>query len=425
MARNTPPSNHATGVLPDGRTIIIGGEYNGSGTEVWTNFGAIYNPATNSWSALTAPTGSGWSQIGDAQSNILANGVFLLGSCCGSPDVDATLNAKTLTWTATGAPSAGGSYQDEQGYELLPNKDVLTIDIWTNYPSGNATNAERYIPTSGTWGSAGNTPVSLPDPVACGNFEIGPAVLRGTGTVVAFGGNAGCTTPSADPTAIYNSTKNTWTSGPNVPSVCGSGSTACDLADAPGALLPNGNILFAASAGYGGHPTHFFEYTTSNTIQQVSDPLFFSASAGAFYYNFLVLPNGQILMTDFSNTPEVYTPTGSAASGLAPKITSAPSTMTRGKAYKISGTQLCGRSQGAYYGDDLQTWSNMPIVRITNTGTGAVVYGRTYNHSNRSVAANATGSTLVQVPAGAATGPSSLSVIANGIASAPVKVTIN
>lgn len=196
------------------------------------------------------------------------------------------------------------------------------------------------------------------------------------------------------------------------------------FADAPAALMPNGSILFAASSGYGSSPTHFFEFTARDQIVQVSDPLANSVNSGAYYYNFLVLPNGQILMTDFSNVAEVYTPTGSPVSGLAPTIKAASTTMVRGRSYRISGTQFSGRSQGAYYGDDSQTFSNYPIVRLTNTATGAVTYARTYNHSNHSVAPNAAGATDLAIPATTPTGASSLSVIANGIASTPVSVTI-
>ena len=320
------PQYHASAVLPDGRVIIEGGEYNGGGTGVWTNLGAIYDPLADQWTAVTAPTGASWNMIGDAQSTVLANGTFMLASCCADPDANALLDATTLTWTTTGAPSAGAGYQDEQGYELLPNTDVLTVDIWTKYNSkGDATNAERYSQSAGTWSSAGNTPVSLVDPYACQNFEIGPAVLRGDGTVVGFGGNSGCQASTADPTAIYKYKTNRWIAGPNVPAVCGSDGTAsCSLPDSPAALLPNGNILFAASANFGGKPTHFFEYTTTNTIQQVSDPLFNSTKSGAYYYNFLVLPNGQILMTDFSKDAEVYTSAGSPVAGVAPVITKVP-----------------------------------------------------------------------------------------------------
>ena len=171
------PQYFASAVLPDGRVIIMGGEYDGGNTGVWTNQGAIYDPLADSWTPVTAPAGDSWSQIGDSQSIVLADGTFMLAACCAYPDVDALFDASTLSWTSTGAPAAAGGYQDEQGYELLPNGNVLTLDIWTNFPDGGATNAEQYVPSLGTWISAGNTPVSLVDPAACGNWEIGPAAV--------------------------------------------------------------------------------------------------------------------------------------------------------------------------------------------------------------------------------------------------------
>jgi hypothetical protein len=413
-------------VLPDGRVIIMGGEYNGSSKEVWTNLGAIYDPVANKWTAVAAPTGSNWSNIGDAQSTVLEDGTFLLASCCAEPTADALFDAQTLSWTATGGPTAGDSYQDEQGYGLLPNGNVLTIDIWTNYPGGGATNAEQYVPSSGTWASAGNTPVSLVDPASCGNWEIGPEVLRADGRVVAFGGNTGCSGVSpTDPIAIYDSIHGTWSKGPNVPAACGSsGTTSCTLADAPAALLPNGNILFAASAGYGKAPTHFFEFTASNTIEQVADTVDFASSSSSYFYNFLVLPNGQILSTDFSSLLEFYTPTGSAKTAWAPVISTAPSAISPGGTYSISGSQLNGLSQGAYYGDDVQGATNYPIVTITNTASGHVFYARTFDASTASIAPDMNVSTKFTVPVSIETGTSNLVVIANGIASAPAEVSV-
>ncbi len=413
------PLYHASAVLPDGRVIIMGGEYNNF-YPVWTNLGAIYSPSSNTWAPVSAPSGSSWGLIGDAQSVVLANGTFMLGSCCAFPAADALLNASTLGWSSTGAPAAGGQYQDEQGYNLLPNGNVLTLDIWTNYPGGNAKNAEQYVPSSGTWAGAGSTPVSLVDPSQCGTWEIGPNVLRPDGTVVAFGGNTGCIGgQTADPTAIYNTANASWSAGPNVPATCGA---SCDLADAPAAMLPNGNILFAASSGFGNSPTHFFEFTAANAINQVADTLYYASSSGAYYYNFLVLPTGQVLSTDFSNIAEVYTPTGKPNASWAPVITSAPSTVFTGGTYRISGLQFNGRSQGANYGDDAQSATNYPIVRITNPVTGHVFYARTFNHSTMSDTPNAPGATSFTVPNSVELGINMLVVIANGIPSQPVKV---
>ena len=421
------PLYHASAVLPDGRLIIMGGEYNGAGA-VWTNLGAIYDPTVNAWTAVTTPTNlnavnNGDGVIGDAESAVLADGRFLLGGCCAYPDADDLLDATNLGWTATGAPNDGTiHYQDEQGYELLPDGNVLTIDIWNdNGTDWNVTAAEQYVPSSGTWVSAGNMPVSLVDP--CGNAEIGPAALRPDGTLVAFGGNAECS-PVPDPTAIYNSSQNAWTAGPNVPSKCSGGTSPCTLADAPAAVLPSGNVLIAASPGYTTAGTHFFEFTTSNTISQVSDPIKNASSSPAYAYNYLVLPSGQVLMTDFSTIPEIYTPTGSATASWAPAISNAPSALYAGGTYVIGGTQFNGLSQGAYYGDDNQASTNYPIVQITNSATGHVFYGRTFDHSTMSIAAGQEGTTNLTVPAGVETGPSSVVVIANGIASEPVNVAM-
>jgi Bacterial Ig-like domain (group 3) len=419
------PDDNASAVLPDGRVIVMGGEYNNN-LPVDTNLGAIYDPVANTWTPVSAPAGSAWSNIGDAMSTVLADGTFLLGSCCSVPPVDALLDATNLTWTSTGAPIGGAEGQSEQGYTLLPNGNVLTVDIFQSGVGYNS--AEQYDAASGIWSSANNTGTRLYD--ICDSYEIGPAPLRPDGTVVQFGGYA-CgfdnTYPSAtpDPTGIYDSTTGTWSAGPDVPVVDG---LFLSLADAPAAVLPNGNILFAASpyAGFAKEPpTHFFEFTTANAINQVADaPDGVSEFGVSIEFNFLVLPNGQILV-NFGATPQLfYTPTGSADPSWAPVISTSPSNVYPGTTYTISGTQLNGLTQGAYYGDDFQMATNYPIVQITNAATGHIFYGRTFNFSNESIAPGNSSSTNFTVPANIELGPSSLVVIANGIPSAAVSIGI-
>src|SRR5436309_645919 len=102
MPTGYAPLYFASAVLPDGRLIVEGGEYNnGSSTGAWTTLGAIYNPASNKWTSVKPP--AGWTTIGDASSTVLGNGTFLLGDCCDQPPKTALLNANTLTWTSTGA----------------------------------------------------------------------------------------------------------------------------------------------------------------------------------------------------------------------------------------------------------------------------------------------------------------------------------
>src|SRR5271154_3640784 len=65
------PQYFAAAVLPDGRVIIEGGEYN-LGSQDWTSKGALYDPTTDAWTSMLPPTG--WTSIGDGQSIVLANG---------------------------------------------------------------------------------------------------------------------------------------------------------------------------------------------------------------------------------------------------------------------------------------------------------------------------------------------------------------
>jgi len=77
------------------------------------------------------------------------------------------------------------------------------------------------------------------------------------------------------------------------------------------------------------------------------------------------------------------------------------------------------------FGDEFQNATNYPLVRITNRATGHVTYARTHDHSSMGVATGATiVSTYFDVPARMDTGSSVLEVVANGIASVPVTVTV-
>jgi hypothetical protein len=426
------PRFFSSAVLPDGRVIIEGGEYNTGCSAVWTNKGAIYDPLANTWTSVTPP--SGWAQIGDSQSTVLADGTYLQANCCDSPGTKmATLNPATLTWTPVGTGKF--DYFDEEGWTLLPDGSVLTVDAYVGTGTCGK-NTERYSPVTGTWTSAGNTPSQLADcanPANNKSFEMGPQVLRPDGTVVAFGGtlcsdaaNPNCASGALSvvtPTAIFNTANSTWTAGPNIPTVA---QRNYSLADAPAALLPNGNILFAASPNYQGFvtPTHFFEFATNNTISQVSDPTD-AGSFTSFQWNFLVLPTGQIMAveTDGSNV-WYYTPSGSPNPSWAPVITSAPRTVAPVGSYPLSGTQLNGLSQGAAYGDDQMAATNYPLVRITNTASGHVFYARTHDHSSMTVAPSVASTTNFTLPVSIERGPATMVVVANGIPSELVNIDI-
>ena len=76
-------------------------------------------------------------------------------------------------------------------------------------------------------------------------------------------------------------------------------------------------------------------------------------------------------------------------------------------------------------GDEYQSSSNYPLVQITNNSTKHVFYARTHDHSTMGVATGSQSvSTNFDVPSGIETGASSLVVIANGIPSSSVSITV-
>ena len=389
-------------VLKDGRYIIEGGEYNNNNA-VWTNLGAIYDPLTNKWKSVNPP--AGWSTIGDAQATLLNNGTYMQANCCNTQQ--AYFNPKNLTWTNITNTGKTDRF-DEEGWTLLPDGTVLTADAI------NAPHYEIYNPATKKWTTPGTIPVRLEDP---GSQEVGPIVLRPDRTVFASGA-----TPAGIPghTAIYNTTTKTWKAGPDFPKVNNT-ALACD--DAPAALEINGKVIVMTGPPVFGQGAVFFEWNGTALAKIAGPPN--APNDAAFYGHFLELPTGQLLFSDYSMDLEVFTPKGTYKSAWQPTVTTAPSTISGGQSYLIEGTQFNGLSQGAAYGDDFQDATNYPLVRITNDATKHVVYARTHGHSTMAVATKAKiVSTHFDVPAGIETGASTLEVVANGIPSAGVAVTV-
>lgn len=418
------PLYFASAILPNGRMIVEGGEYLG-GTPVWTNKGAIYNPVTNTWRSVAPP--GGWTNIGDAQSDVLANGTFMLSQACqnctsSNPILttdDALFNTTGLNWTVI--PGQGkNDPNDEEGWNLEPNGQVLTVDTWLTPTT------ELFTPSSLSWGFAGNT---VRSPVNSAAVEIGPQVVMPGGNTFVVGAGTStdiaptpCTTNTPAPTALYDYAAGRWVNGPSIPTI---GGMQFDSADGPGSILPDGNVLFDVSPCVYNAPLAFFLYNAnSNTLSPVPN-IPNAANDSTYYTRMLALPNGQVLFNDGSNHMLVYTAGGTPNPAWAPSITSISSVkFSPGQTGRLSGTQLAGLSQGAAYGDDVQDNTNFPLVRITNSKSGVVTYARTSNWSSVSIAPGAFSSTDFTVPKTTPAGASTLVVVANGIASQPVPVTI-
>jgi hypothetical protein len=401
-AWNYAPDAGASAVLADGRVIFEGGEYN-NGNFALTPMGAIYDPVADKWTKVNPP--DGWLNIGDSPSVVLADGRYAIGR---KLDMQmAALDPATMIWTLLG--TAGKSdFNSEEGWTLMPDGTILTADVL------NAPNSERYLVDQGKWISDGSTIVDLHSPTdiqGCIPYdhgcyyppgEIGPQILRPDGSVLVTGSAKQGKTAH---TSLYRPgmTENdpgTWTPGPDFPDTDNAG-------DCAASLLPNGNVLVNSVMG------RLYEYDGS-TLRQTA-----AGASGIL----LQLPSGETLLT--SGVVKVYTTTGNPDRAWAPKISALPTKLKRGHTYTVNGTQFNGLSQAAGFGDEYETSTNYPLVRITNNATGHVVYARTHDHSSMGVATGSTPvSTNFDVPAGAETGPSTLQVVANGIASKAMKVKI-
>jgi len=398
------PLYFASAVLADGRVIIEGGEYQNF-QFAFTDKGAIYDPLTNTWTSVKPP--AGWGFIGDSPSSVLPDGKFLLGRKFDKRM--AVLDPATMKWTEV--PDTGKHDENaEEGWTLLPDQSILTVDVKGNPYS------EKYISWMGEWVTAGDTPVNLQGPpqVGCIPYghnqeycppgEIGPAILRPNGTVFATGAlhqNA-----STGHTAVYQPGKNptdpgTWTAGPDFPNGDAAG-------DSYAALFTNGRVLVEGNSGI------LYEFDGSNLTA--------GPSAGIGYISLIPLPTGEVLV----GGSQVYTSKGTYTASWAPTIKTFPASVTPGSTYKISGTQFNGLSQAAAFGDENESPTNYPLVRIKNLASGHIFYARTHDHSTMGVA---TGKKIVfthfDVPTDIETGSSTLQVVANGIPSKSVNITVN
>jgi len=436
---SSPPSGYApyagaTAVLADGRVLFVGGEYNQNvytipfDPSALTNMSAIYDPVADAWTMIPPPPGTPY--IGDVASWITPTGQFVFGAKLGTQMW--SLDPVSLAWSPLSSAGKADNFAEE-GFTLLPSGAVLAIDV------ANTPHAEHYAPSLGQWISDGSTPAGLTSPTGypqgipygpapvqtvggvtygpgpAGTYfapgEIGPAILRPDRTVFAAGSAKSGQTGH---TAVYTpgasaSVAGAWAAGPDFPNGDNAG-------DSSAALLPGGNVLVA------GVSASLYEFDGAKLTATFAGPG--GANVPAVFL--LPLPSGQVLVLLSATQARLYTPVGAPKAAWAPTIATAPSSVTRGSTYTISGTQFNGLSQAAAYGDELNSSTNFPIVRFTNTATGHVFYARSHNHSTMAVATGAmVVSTMFDVSSGAETGAATLVVIANGIASKGVSVMVN
>ena len=406
----------SSNVLPDGRVLVIGGEFSDAGKD--TSTGEIYNPLTNTWTVIA----NGPTLLGDVESTLLPDGNVLVSDRL-SP-ATFIYNVSANTWSA-GALRLHNDIGAEESWVKLSDGSILIYAIGGERPQS----GQRLVldpnnnHANDKWYDAGSVPVRLDTTGGNPNIspEIGPAVRLADGRVF-FIGASGKTALYTSPSTLTGT--GNWVQGPDLLNTAGA-------MDSPAAVEVNGKVLVASGPidGTFPGPTTLQEYDpVSNTMAIVPTVGGTNITPGPdlknqpYTWNMLDLPNGQVLVANGTNSLTLYNPDGMQVSGVAPTITDIK--CLGGTTFKLSGTQLNGFSEGAAYGDDAQMATNFPIVSLSDAA-GHVYYARTTYWSNVGVG---TGSTPVTVnfklPAGLSAGTYGLQVSASGVRSNSVVLVV-
>lgn len=410
----------ASAVLADGRVVVCGGEYSDA-TSLYpypgddTNTCEIYDPVADSWTAFSAPnqpnTTNPWTNIGDSPCALLPDGTFLLGSYTNANL--AKLDPATLTWTSMNDRPGGAS--SEESWVLMPDNTVASVSCispgvtWVYDIAGDQ------------WNMGNNLPTSIIQ-----SEEIGPGLLLYNQKAFFMGSN--------QHTAIYDpSATPQWSNAGDVTLTDG---TNVGTMDGPGAMLVDGNVLFGAAplAQDYDSPTSYFEFD-GTVFNPTNNPP--NSDCPTYYTRLLLLPNGDVMFArEDDSSFYTYRPASAQPQdSFRPVIQTFPAMLAAGTTVQISGTQFNGLSQAVAYGDDSEAATNYPLVQIVNKQTNHVRFCRTSNHvidnGNGGTVTSmgvATGAFVVTtnaaIPSDIETGASSLIVIANGIPSQPVDVTV-
>ncbi len=433
----------ASNVLPDGQLVVMGGEYSSSGR--FTSSAEVYNPASNTWTAAdpfpaqesNPPYGNGFGG-GPSPTELLpgpagqagySDGQLLVGAFWG-PDtwLFNPLAPAGSQWTQTGpkfSDTASNPLDQDNSSEesdvLLPDGTVLAYDLVRSQNLSEFT-ADRYFPSTGLWEDASQQDGTAQplNNTLYPNHENGPGLLLPDGTVFWLGEDGN--------TAFFNLSDGTWSGGTaTIPNGGG-------MADAPAAVLPNGNVLLAASTGYLGVPTTLYEfnpvtevYTNLMPPSGSTTPYPDLSRVGGANSSMLVLPNGHVLFSAGKQLWD-YSPDGPAPTDI--QVGSASTSPDSNGNYTVTGTYLTGFSEGAAQGDEFNgSATNYPIVKLTlQPPAGSNEPARVWYCNTTGWTPGVDDSTPNQtakftLPADLPAGTFQLQVVASGIASNSISFT--
>jgi hypothetical protein len=432
-------------LLPGGK-ILVGG--------IFAPTPYFYSLAANTWTPAATKVNSdrsdeeGWATLDDGR--ILNYDLF--ASVSKNNGFAELYDPAANVWTDI-SPTNGTAHgtlpvlsSSALGFELGPPLRLLDGRVMV---VGANQHTALYTPSTNTWGAGPDMIGPLSNAFGTINANFGaddaPAAALPNGHLI-IGTDAG-----ANPVVLSSTT----TSGSPVVSVSSTaglqvGWSVAGTAVAPGSAIAsvdsptqvtldaNAKTTTTSNLTYGGvfsSPMQLFDFNPNNgkmSPMNVPDPNL--PFIPAFITRMLVLPTGQLLFSDSSNQPLVFTPNGAPPDSALPVITSV---VANGEgSYTVTGTQLNGQSAGAAYGDDAQMNENYPIVRLqtalprnaicnANAANCRVYYARTSNWSSVAVGGGTTPETVnFTLPAGIPSGNYLLTVTGAGITSAPVMLAV-
>jgi hypothetical protein len=200
--------------------------------------------------------------LGDDPSILLPGGNILVGDLNNADTF--IYSPSTNSWAPSGTKVYPDS-SDEEGWAVQADGTVFNYDLFHSVATLGSY-AELYHPATGTWssispsdGSAAGFIPQLSSPAV--GYELGPLLRLQDGRMIVFG--------ATQHTGIYTPSTTTWAAGPDIMGTINGTPAPFGCDDAPGAILPNGHVIFAADAGPAQFTSSGDITNGSNVIQNI------------------------------------------------------------------------------------------------------------------------------------------------------------
>jgi hypothetical protein len=309
-------------------------------------------------------------------------------------------------WTNFKVATLSSAHAGQTGAQIVTSGSMTLT--WTNATTVRPTYVclpttnNRYIFISGTtttWTGS----ISAGQSVTFNNLSLGSPIVGGT------------TQYKGDPNSVIV------TSAPANIFAMGFAS-----GEGPAAILPSGKFCYVAGTRYISDVAGFgYVFMWDGTT---SSPVKTTLPGGALLYptttQMVVLPSGELFVTSQGGGVFLYQDTGATVdSTQKPVVDNIPTTFGQGGTYRVIGKQLTGLHVGSIFGDESPNQSNHTLVRLTKSD-GTVYFAPTKNWSYRGIQPNRSSSVEFTITTSIPVGVYDLNVIANGVASDPVSVTV-